>query len=248
MNRKTTITAALLLATCAGFAVPSFAQETAPAPEAAMPGDMGPMGMMPDFATLDTNGDGKLTVEDITAKRAARAAALDANKDGLISADELVAQRMQDIQTRVEAGAKAEVAALDLDGDGQLSAAELAAGPGMGMGKGRGMAGGHRDGAMTGAGPMAGPERMIARFDTDKDGAVSEAEFDAGKLQMVNMMQEHRKDRMQRGDEDGQHMRGDRGHGRGERGHGDKRDGHRPHMKPPVDAADAPSDAAPSGN
>ncbi|MGO4851234.1 EF-hand domain-containing protein [Phaeovulum sp. W22_SRMD_FR3] len=238
MNRKTTITAALLLATCAGFAVPSFAQESAPAPEAAQPGD-GPMGMMPDFATLDFNGDGKLTVEDITAKRAARAAALDADKDGLISVEELVAQRMQDMQARVEARAKAQVAALDLDGDGKLSAAELAAGPAMGS------RGGHR-GMMTGEGPAGGAERMIARFDTDKDGAVSAAEFEAGKAQFAQMMQE----RMERGGArggEGHHMKRDGWeHGRG---HDRDGKGHHMRMKPPVPPQDMPSDdAAPAGN
>lgn len=210
-------------------------------PEAAQPGD-GPMGMMPDFATLDFNGDGKLTVEDITAKRAARAAALDADKDGLISVEELVAQKMQDVQARIEARAGAQVAALDLDGDGKLSAAELAAGPALGA---DGPRGGH-GGMMRGEGPAGGAERMIARFDTDKDGAVSEAEFDAAKAQFASMMQE----RMERGGDrggEGHHMkRGDRDH---ERGH--DRDGRGQHMrmKPPVQPQDVPADdAAPAGN
>ena len=246
MNRKTTITAALLLATCAGFAVPSFAQESAPMPEAAEPAD-GPMDMMPDFATLDFNGDGKLTVEDLAAKRVARAAALDADKDGLISVEELMAQRMQDMQVRIEARTKAQVAALDLDGDGKLSAAELAAGPAMGA---EGPRGGHR-GMVMGAGPAGGAERMIARFDTDKDGAVSEAEFEAGKAKFASMMQERMQRRAERGGErggEGHHMkRGGWDHGRG---HDHDGKGHPMRMKapmPPQDGAPA-GDAAPAGN
>ena len=52
----------------------------------------GPMGMMHpafDFAAADTNKDGKVSVEEFAAYRAATAVAMDSDKDGKLSIAEL---------------------------------------------------------------------------------------------------------------------------------------------------------------
>lgn len=149
-------------------------------------------GARPDFATLDTDGDGSLTAADFEARFAARFSEMDTDGDGKASQEEMVAHAAAEAVKRAEARARERAAGhaarmierLDTDKDGALSAEEMQA-----MGEGR-----------RGRG---GPERMLERLDTDKDGAVSEAEFDTA-------MQA-------RGD--GRGKGGARGHGQG-RGHG----------------------------
>ena len=46
----------------------------------------------PDFATLDTDGNGQLTLEELQAAGAARFDDLDADGDGSLSVEELAAQ------------------------------------------------------------------------------------------------------------------------------------------------------------
>ncbi|WP_415184029.1 EF-hand domain-containing protein [Phaeovulum sp.] len=176
MTFKDTLAAIVLTGTSLAIAVPVFAQDAPPpagmeaGPGAGMgagPMSDGPMmggqrGAMFDFAKYDTDGDGKITQDEIRAVRAAEAAALDANGDGKISAEELVAQEMAGVQARVEARVKARIAAQDADGDGMLSAAELA------------------------SRPM--PMMMFDRFDTDNDGAISTAEMEAAKARMQDRM------------------------------------------------------------
>lgn len=97
-------------------------------------------------------------------ERAASAfAKLDANADGRLDA----ADR--------EARMRARFDATDTDGDGQLSFAEVAA------------ARGERQDRRAGPSPrkmrgMRGAERPMARADTDRDGAISQAEFTAAAL------------------------------------------------------------------
>ena len=203
MTYKTYITAALVAATGLAFALPVLAQSAAPAAPMARPA-------LFDFATLDANGDGKVTMEEITAARDAEAKALDANGDGKIDAAELLAYRTAQIEARV----KAEFAALDTDGDGALSAAEVAS---------------HRIVRATPALPQA----MFDRLDTDKDGAISQAEFDAAKALVQNRGKNMRSNndrgytmqgntRNQRGDR----MQGqDRGNMRGNKQGGDQNTG-----------------------
>ena len=45
----------------------------------------------PDFATLDLNSDGSLSLEELQAQGQARFANVDANADGALSAEELIA-------------------------------------------------------------------------------------------------------------------------------------------------------------
>lgn len=117
----------------------------------------GPMAMM-DFATLDADGDGQITREEMQAPRAARLAALDADGDGRISLDELKADQLRNAEERAARRAARMMALMDADGDGTLTAAELLAGP--------------------------GPAMMFDRIDTDGDGVISQAEADAARDRM----------------------------------------------------------------
>ena len=128
-------------------------------------GDMGMHGlgiggpMQMDFAALDANADGMITPEDWTARAEARFTAADTNADGALSSEELVAQIAADRAAREAAHAAAMIAELDANADGVLQAEEF-----------------------TDAAPT--PDRMFDRFDSDADGAISEAEFDAALAEM----------------------------------------------------------------
>lgn len=118
-------------------------------------GGPGPM----DFATLDTDGSGEITVEDIEAARGNRFAEMDANGDGQVSEAEFIAHS----QAQAAERASAMFARLDADGDGVLSRDVLE--------------------AREGGGRMAA--RMIERADTDNSGGVSAEEFEAVKEKMA---------------------------------------------------------------
>lgn len=136
---------------------------------------------------IDANGDGIVTRAEAQAAATAMFARLDVNKDGkLDQADrELGRQQKRDKM----------FARLDTNGDGSISKAEFAAqkgpegrgpegrGPeGRGPGKdGHGPRGGHGHGR--GHGPHGGGMMAMARdADTNKDGAISQAEFMAAAM------------------------------------------------------------------
>ena len=114
-----------------------------------------------DFETLDVDGSGEITVEDIAALRDNRFAALDANGDGSVTLDEYQAAASAEAAER----AAERFERLDADGDGSLSRDVLEARSGRGGGMG---------------------ERMISRLDTDDSGGVSAEEFEAAKDRMAN--------------------------------------------------------------
>lgn len=154
-----------------------------------MPGMHGPMGMMPppfDFAGADANKDGKVTPEEFTAARAAMVAGIDTDKDGKLSVDELAAMHLKAMEAAAKDMATRMVKDLDADGDGKLSAAEMAA--------------------------MPVPPDAFQRADTNKDGAIDQAEADA--------MAQHGPDDM--GGPDGQDGMMGGHHGKHHRGNGDK--------------------------
>ena len=106
----------------------------------------------PDFATLDLDDNGQLTLDELQAGNAARFDDLDTNGDGRLSVEELAATGAD---KAAERAAKV-LEHLDADEDGVVSAAEMAP-------------------------PAARTERMLDRADKDDDGTISEEEFDAVK-------------------------------------------------------------------
>jgi len=108
----------------------------------------------PDFATLDANGDGQITAEELQAQGAARFAAADTDGNGSLSLEELTAAAAERRENR--AGRMLE--RLDTNEDGELSQEELAA-----------ARGGDR------------AERMIERADADGNGSISQEEFEEAK-------------------------------------------------------------------
>lgn len=115
---------------------------------------MGMMGAGPmaglDFAAVDADKDGKITVAEMTAHRAARFAAADADKDGKLNEAELATMMLAQAEARIKAGSARMLAYMDNDGDKLLSAEEMPQGNG----------------------------RMVARLDADGDGALSAEELD----------------------------------------------------------------------
>ncbi|PWK55035.1 EF-hand domain-containing protein [Silicimonas algicola] len=150
-NKLKILLATTLIAAGAGMAI---AQDTATTPDAEAT-EAGPM----DFATLDADGSGEITVEDMEAMRANRFAEFDTNGDGNVTLEEFTAHA----QAKAAERAGEMFGRLDADGDGNLSRDALEAR----MGRG---------------GPGA---RMIDRFDTDNSGGVSQEEFDAAKERMT---------------------------------------------------------------
>lgn len=135
------------------------------------------------FDALDTDGDGKITGEEIEAARTARFAKADADGDGFLSPEEIAARadRMrEERQARRRAARQAEmIQRLDADEDGKLSAEE-----------------------MTEAGPSAAMfARMVERLDADEDGALSREEVAEARSHM-------RERRSERGHRHGGERRG----------------------------------------
>jgi hypothetical protein len=145
---KTTFVMAAILATGLGGA--AFAQGM---------DDMGP-GMMPGFATLDTDGDGQITPAEVEARQAARFAAADADGSGGLSVAEMVAMAEAMRVEALTARMTERVARIDDDADGEVQATEYAA-------------------------RMPAPELMFDRLDTDNSDGISAEEFDAGIAEMA---------------------------------------------------------------
>lgn len=201
MERKTMIATLTAIALTATLAVPAagLARGWGEGERSS-----GPRGAMLDFDALDADKDGRITREEITAFRAARAAAMDPDGDGFVTRDEMVAHATAQARAMIEARVDRMFARMDTDGDGRLGAAEtLAAGRAGGM--------------------EAGIDRMFDRLDADGDGAVTRAELDAA----MAARGEGRGDRMGKG-RDGR--QGHRMQGEGRHGHrmgGEGRPGHR---------------------
>ncbi|WP_239520754.1 calcium-binding protein [Pseudooceanicola aestuarii] len=154
------------------------------------------MGPEARFEQMDTNGDGKVTQDEIRARAADRFAKADADGDGFLSADEMVAgmKAREEERAKAREAAKAErmdkmasrmIARLDADDDGKVSAAELEAGPDR-------------------------TTRMFERLDKDKDGAISAEEMaDAGKKGERRMKRDDHRGGEHRHEHKRQHQHGD---------------------------------------
>lgn len=107
------------------------------------------------FDELDADDDGKVTKEEVAAKRAERFTAIDANGDGEVSLAEIAAleeaarEARRNLRAARRIGSARGFVAADADGNGTISADEFA----------------------------AMPQRMFDRFDSDGDGAVSKDEL-----------------------------------------------------------------------
>ena len=118
-------------------------------------------GMLPDFAALDTDASGQITTEELDAAQAARFAAADANTDGGLSADEITAQIEARRAEMMAARAQRMIEEKDTNADGLLQAEEVQ--------------------------DARAPRTAVifAMLDTNEDGAVDQAEFDAGLAMMA---------------------------------------------------------------
>ncbi len=116
------------------------------------------------FADMDADGSGKITEADLVAVSQVWLAKADTNGDGGLNAEELLAmnERFEGASGKraafMEFAAQWRVKQGDADGDGKLSAAELA--------------------------PQKGFGRLIDRFDTDDDNALSPDEFAAAQAEL----------------------------------------------------------------
>jgi len=104
----------------------------------------------PDFAVLDSDGDGRITQSEAQALGDARFQRADADGDGVLSRAELVSQIKSRDEARIGRKADRMIERLDADGDGSLSREE--------MGNGR-------------------AARIFERADQDRDGTISQEEF-----------------------------------------------------------------------
>ncbi|MEO9865017.1 MAG: hypothetical protein ABJO29_08505 [Yoonia sp.] len=109
----------------------------------------------PDFATLDTNGDGSITVEELAAQGEQRFATADADGNGALSEAELLARASERSEGRAAKMVERMLERLDENGDGEIQQSELP----------------ERDGNRA--------ERAFERADSDDDGVISEDEFEA---------------------------------------------------------------------
>jgi len=106
------------------------------------------------FEEVDANADGKLTKEEMADHRRTQFMKLDGNGDGQVSEAEMREGMMAKSEDRMEKRINQMMKRHDANGDKQLSVDEIKP-------------------------KRAG--KMFDRVDTDKDGAISRAEFDAMK-------------------------------------------------------------------
>jgi hypothetical protein len=120
---------------------------------------MGERGAMLSFDEMDTDGDGKITAEEMQAHANLRFDTADTNGDGFVDAAELQAHMLAQATARMQDRSARMIERLDTDKDGKLSPEEMRSGP----------RGGDRF------------ERMLKRLDTDGDGAISREEMEAAR-------------------------------------------------------------------
>ena len=148
------------------------------------------------FARMDVNKDGRIDKADREARQAERFKKMDTDGSGEVSLAEMTAareareaKRAERMSMRAEAG-KGE--------PGARQGGKWRGGPGMGKRGGHGMRGGmmrldtNKDGAITLAEFEAGALERFKRHDTNNDGQVTKAERDAARDAMKQRWQEKR--------------------------------------------------------
>ena len=142
---KTTLLGAAVGIIGVGFAAQTFAAG----------GGGGKMGKeRPAFETIDTDGDGTITMAEIKALSAARFAQVDTNADGNLDREELLAAAADKARGNAEKHIDRMIAWQDENGDGVLSAEEM---PSDRLGK------------------------MFQRMDADGNGEISAEEYEEAK-------------------------------------------------------------------
>jgi Ca2+-binding EF-hand superfamily protein len=109
----------------------------------------------PDFATLDANGDGQITMEELEAQGEQRFTDADTDGNGALSEAELLAKASERSEGRAAEMVARMLERLDENEDGEIQQSELP----------------ERDGDRT--------DRRFERADADEDGTISEDEFEA---------------------------------------------------------------------
>ena len=109
----------------------------------------------PDFATLNTNGDGAISLTELQSQGKDRFAETDTDGNGALSEAELLAQASERADDRAAKMVERMLAHLDENDDGEIQQSELP----------------ERDANRA--------ERMFERADADKDGVLSAEEFAA---------------------------------------------------------------------
>lgn len=109
----------------------------------------------PDFAALDADGNGEITLVEMQAAGDARFAAVDTDGDGFLTQEELEAAGKKRSAERAERMLKH----MDENEDGKLSKDEMKP-------------------------KKRTPEKFFDRVDTDKSGGISKAEFDEARAKM----------------------------------------------------------------
>ena len=173
--------------------------------------------MLEMFRSLDADGDGVVTAEELSAAGPAAAfAEADANGDGALEGDELTAFRAAQERAREERRQQRMVARLDTDGDGKLSLEEIE------------------------AGSRRGPQQVFDRLDADDNGEVSLEELAEAQQRMLQKMHQRHAEMRERGGRDGHHQMRAGGHG----GYGGKH-WHQMHHGADRAVPEAPTPAAP---
>ncbi|MEO8669813.1 MAG: hypothetical protein ABI411_00785 [Tahibacter sp.] len=114
-----------------------------------------------EIATMDADGDGKISASEHAAGAKAMFDDMDVNKDAMVTVEEMDAKHAKMPRKAGEMSSAEKIAVIDSDKNGVLSAEEHA----------------------------AGSRQMFDKMDKDKDGFVSAAEMQAGHDEMMSKKQ-----------------------------------------------------------